>query len=311
MAETMKEKVLREISKVVVGRDQEAELLLVCLLAKGHVLLEGVPGVSKTLLAKTFARCVNLGYGRVQFTPDMLPLDIVGGFIFNMKTREFDFKKGPVFTNILLADEINRAPPKVQSALLEAMQELQVTVEGHTEQLPSPFMIIATQNPIEFQGVYPLPEGQVDRFMARVGLDYPAKPVEHTIVRHNLSQFDYTAAEPVVSRQELDDAFERVAAVRVSEEIVEYLAEFARASRLDVRVRLGASPRSIVHLAHCARSYAFVQGRDFVIPDDIKYLAPYVLVHRLRIDRASLAKGAAVDAYDIVKETLDKVKPPR
>jgi MoxR-like ATPase len=311
MAETIKDKVLREVAKVVVGREQEAELLLVCLLAKGHVLLEGVPGVSKTLLAKTFARCLNLGYGRVQFTPDMLPLDIVGGFIFNLKTRDFDFKKGPVFTNILLADEINRAPPKVQSALLEAMQELQVTVEGHTEVLPSPFMIIATQNPVEFQGVYPLPEGQVDRFMARVGLDYPAKPIEHAIVRHNLGKVDFMDAEPVVDRKELDEAFEIVAAVKVSEEIVDYLAEFARASRSDVRVRLGASPRSIVHLVHCARAYAFVQGRDFVIPDDIKYLAPFVLVHRLRIDRAVLAKGETADAYDILKETLDKVKPPR
>ena len=311
MAETLKERVLREVSKVVVGREQEAELLLVCFLAKGHVLLEGVPGVSKTLLAKTFARCVNLRYGRVQFTPDMLPLDIIGGFIFNMKTREFDFKKGPVFTNILLADEINRAPPKVQSALLEAMQELQVTVEGHTEALPSPFMIIATQNPIEFQGVYPLPEGQVDRFMARVGLDYPAKPVEHTIVRHNLSKVDFMDAQPVVEWSELEEAFGEVAGVKVSEEIVDYLAEFARASRLDVRVRLGASPRSIVHLVHCARAYAFLQGRDFVIPDDIKYLAPYVLVHRLRLDRAAIAKGGATDAYEVLKETLDKVKPPR
>jgi MoxR-like ATPase len=311
MAQSIRDRVITEVSKVVIGREQEAELLLVCLLARGHVLLEGVPGVSKTLLAKTFARCVSLGYGRVQFTPDMLPLDIVGGFIFNMKTREFDFKKGPVFTNILLADEINRAPPKVQSALLEAMQELQVTVEGHTEPLPSPFMIIATQNPVEFQGVYPLPEGQVDRFMARVDLDYPAKQVEHTIVKHNLSKVDAMNAEPVVSRAELEAALEKVAVVKVSEEILDYLVEFSRASRADIRVRLGASPRSIVHLVHCARAYAFIQGRDFVIPDDIKYLAPYVLVHRLRLDRSAIAKGGTVDARAILKETLDKVKPPR
>jgi MoxR-like ATPase len=311
MAETLRDKVLKEVSKVVVGREKEAELLFTCLLAKGHVLLEGVPGVSKTLLAKTFARCVNLEYGRVQFTPDMLPLDIVGGFIFNMKTRDFDFKKGPIFTNILLADEINRAPPKVQSALLEAMQELQVTVEGHTEVLPLPFMIIATQNPIEFQGVYPLPEGQVDRFMARISLEYPAKPVEHNIVRLNLSKVDFRDAKPVVERKELEDAFDKVSAVKVSEEIVDYLLEFASASRLDVRIRLGVSPRSIVHLIHCARAYAFIQGRDYVIPDDIKYLAPFVLVHRLRLDRAVIAKGGSVDAYDILQETLDKVKPPR
>jgi MoxR-like ATPase len=311
MVQGLKERVVEEISKVVVGREKETELLLVCLLAKGHVLLEGVPGVSKTLLAKTFAGCVNLGFGRVQFTPDMLPLDIVGGFVFNLKTREFDFKKGPIFTNVLLADEINRAPPKVQSALLEAMQELQVTVEGLTEKLPSPFMLIATQNPLEFQGVYPLPEGQVDRFMVKITLDYPRVAVESKIVKRNLEDIGTLEVKHVVSRQELEEALKEVGRVKVSDEIMDYLAEVARASRLDVRVRLGASPRSIVHLTHCARAYAYTLGRNYVIPDDIKYLTPYVLAHRIRLDQSFRIKGTEIDSYKIVRETLDKVKPPR
>ncbi len=293
------------------GREKEAELLLVCMLAKGHVLLEGVPGVSKTLLAKTFSKCVSLDFGRVQFTPDMLPLDIVGGFVFNLKTRDFDFKKGPVFTNVLVADEINRAPPKVQSALLEAMQELQVTVEGRTERLPAPFMVIATQNPVEFQGVYPLPEGQIDRFMVKARMDYPSPDVESRIIRRNLVDLDVADVESVVSRQELNAAFKAVEAVKVTDEIMDYLAEFARASRMDVRVRLGASPRSMVHLIHCSRAYAYVHGRTYVIPDDVKFLTPYVLAHRLRLDQTSRIRGEKLDPYQVVKETLDKVKPPR
>jgi MoxR-like ATPase len=307
----LRQRVVGEVSKVVVGREKETELLLVSLLAKGHVLLEGVPGVSKTLLAKTFARCINLDFGRVQFTPDMLPLDIVGGFVFNLKTREFDFKRGPVFTSVLVADEINRAPPKVQSALLESMQELQVTVDGHTERLPEPFMVIATQNPVEFQGVYPLPEGQLDRFMVKVTMGYPAPDVESKIVRRNLSDMGDAEVEPVVAREDLSRAFEEVEEVKVSEGISDYLAEFARATRLDVRVKLGASPRSMVHLAHCARAYAYIQGRDYVIPDDVKFLTPHVLAHRLRLDPSFWVKGESVTPMQVVAETLDKVKPPR
>ena len=183
-------RVSAEMGKVVVGREREAELLLITFLAKGHVLLEGVPGVSKTMIAKAFTRCLGLDFKRVQFTPDMLPLDIIGGFVFNVKSREFDFRKGPIFTNILLADEINRAPPKVQSALLEGMQERQVTVEGRTELLPNPFMVVATQNPLEFQGVYPLPEGQLDRFMMKVIFDYQDEAVERKVIERNLLEMN-------------------------------------------------------------------------------------------------------------------------
>src|SRR5487761_413282 len=181
MISDLKDRVLKEIGKVVVGREKEVILLLVCLLARGHALLEGVPGTSKTLVGKAFSKCLDLSFKRIQFTPDMLPLDILGGFVFNMKTREFDFKEGPVFTNVLLADEINRTAPKVQSALLEAMQEIQVTVEGHTSALPHPFMVIATQNPAEFEGVYPLPENEKDRFTMRIPFGYPSHAVEFEI----------------------------------------------------------------------------------------------------------------------------------
>ena len=206
MGPEMRDRVLAELRKVIVEKDREARLLLTSLLAGGHVLLEGVPGVSKTLLTKSFAKCMELDFGRVQFTPDMLPLDIVGGFIFNMKDRQLEFRKGPAFTNILLADEINRAPPKVQSALLEAMQEGQVTIEGRTEALPTPNMVIATQNPVEFQGVYPLPEGQLDRFMLKVTMSYPTVETESAVIRRNISGDDFPGITGVVSRSELVEA---------------------------------------------------------------------------------------------------------
>lgn len=308
---TLREKVLEEIAKVVVGREQEAELLLVCLLARGHALLEGVPGVSKTLLAKSFARCLSLDFGRVQFTPDMLPMDILGGFVFNLKTREFDFRKGPIFTNVILADEINRAPPKVQSALLEVMQETQVTIEGRTERHPLPFMVIATQNPIEFRGVYPLPEGQLDRFMVKVTLDYPTWETERKILKRNLREITADSVKPVVSGSELEESMAEVEKVTLSDELISYVAEFARASREDPRVNLGASPRAMVHLIHCSKAYAHLQGRTYVIPDDIKYLGVHVLSHRLKVDQSTSASGPAVDPDAVVRGILDGVKPPR
>src|SRR5579862_2348467 len=199
----LRSRIIDEVSKVVIGRESELNLLLICLLARGHVLLEGVPGISKTLLAKAFSKCLDLKFKRVQFTPDMLPLVIIGGFIFNMKDREFEFREGPIFANILLADEINRAAPKVQSALLESMQELQVTVEGYTSKLPIPFMVIATQNPLDFEGVYPLPESELDRFMMKVGFGYPASKVESNILKRNLSEIEVDDVSPVLSPSEL------------------------------------------------------------------------------------------------------------
>lgn len=311
MARELRDRVLEQIRSVVIGRDKEAELLLVCFLARGHVLLEGVPGVSKTILAKSFARCMGVEFKRIQFTPDMLPMDMVGGFVFNMKDRVFEFRKGPVYTNLLLADEINRAPPKVQSALLEAMQEAQVTVEGHTEALPVPFMVIATQNPQEFHGVYPLPENQLDRFLMRINITYPDAGTESAVIKRNLESMDTSKIREVVSIDELMRILDEVTKVGVSDEIIEYLASVARESRQEARLSLGASPRAMVHLTHCARAIAYLDGRDYVIPEDIKQVATQVLGHRVKLDQSAVLVGKANDPEQVVREIFAKVKPPR
>jgi MoxR-like ATPase len=296
---------------VVIGREAETRLILECLLARGHVLLEGVPGVSKTLLAKAFAKCLGLEFKRVQFTPDMLPLDIVGGFIYDQARREFEFKRGPVFTNILLADEVNRAPPKVQSALLEAMQELQVTVEGHTEQLPSPMLVLGTENPVEFSGVYPLPEGQLDRFMMRVVFSYQTPEVETRVLERNLGDLDFAVVDQVVKLEELRRLITEVQKVRVSTDLLSYLASLAKAMRSDGRLELGPSPRAMVQLSHCAQAKSALEGRDFVTPEDIKARADVVLAHRLRLGRAAIVKGTATGPSQVIAEALQKVEPPR
>jgi MoxR-like ATPase len=311
LAAEIRDKLVNEVGKVVIGREKEVDLLLMCLLARGHVLLEGVPGVSKTLVANAFSKCLGLQFKRVQFTPDILPLDIIGGFIFNLKNREFEFRKGPVFTNILLADEINRAPPKVQSALLESMQELQVTVEGHTENLPFPFMVIATQNPLEFEGVYPLPEGQLDRFMVKVSFKYPSKEVESDILKRNLSAIDVDDVKTVLTLGELEALVKEVDNVKVSDEVLAYLARVAEATRNEGSLVLGASPRAMVQLVHCARAKALLEGRRYVTPDDLKSIANDVLTHRLTIDRAAALKGVSRNPEAILTAILDRVEPPR
>ncbi len=311
MVLSLRDRVVNELGRVVVNKERETELLLAALLARGHVLLEGVPGVSKTLLTKSFSRCLELDFRRVQFTPDMFPLDIVGGFIFNMKEREFEFRKGAVFTNILLADEINRAPPKVQSALLEAMQEQQVTIEGHTEALPSPHMVIATQNPIEFQGVYPLPEGQLDRFMLKITLGYPSLETESEVIRRNISESDGAAIGGVVSRLELTSCFGEVGLVKVSDEVIDYVSRLAIATRSDRRIKLGASPRAVVQLTRCAKAKAYLAGRGYVTPDDIKELSVECLSHRVKLKQVTLVREETVEIAAVIRDVVDGVEPPR
>jgi len=304
-------RILDQTRKVVVGREAETRLILECLLAQGHVLLEGVPGISKTLLARAFARSLGLEFKRVQFTPDMLPLDIVGGFVYNQAKNSFEFRKGPVFTNILLADEVNRAPPKVQSALLEAMQELQVTVEGHTELLPKPMIVLGTENPVEFQGVYPLPEGQLDRFTMRVVFSYQTAEVETDVLQRNLEDLDFGVVEPVVGLDELQRLIEEVQKTKVTREMLAYLVKLGEAMRADPRLDLGPSPRALVQLLHCAQARAALEGRSFIIPDDIKARSEVVLAHRLRVTREAALKGLASSPSKVIAETLEKVEPPR
>ena len=311
MTNEIRDKVVGEVGKFVVGREKETEMLLMCLIARGHVLLEGPPGVSKTLLANAFSKCLGLDFKRVQFTPDILPLDIIGGYVFNLKDREFELRKGPVFTNILLADELNRAPPKVQSALLESMQEGQVSVEGHTEKFPFPFMVIATQNPLEFAGVYPLPEGQLDRFMVKLNFKYPGVDAETSILERNLSDIDIDEVSTVLTKDQLLELVKQVDEVRVSTEVLAYIARIAEATRTVVSLSYGASTRAIVQLLHCSRAKALLAGRSYVSPDDIKGIAIDVLTHRLTIDSAAVMKGASRNVDDILMSVFDKVEPPR
>jgi MoxR-like ATPase len=311
LANEVRDRVVREVGKFVVGREKETEILLMCLIARGHVLLEGPPGVSKTLLANTFSKCLGLQFKRVQFTPDIIPLDIIGGYVFNLKDREFEFRKGPVFTNILLADELNRAPPKVQSALLESMQERQVSVEGHTEKFPFPFMVIATQNPLEFAGVYPLPEGQLDRFMVKLSFGYPSEEAEASILERNLLDIEISEVKTVITQGQLEELVKQVNEVKVSTEVLAYMAKIARATRTADSLALGASPRAMVHLLHCSRAKALLAGRNFVTPDDIKDIATDVLTHRLMINRTAAMKGGPRNPDDILMSIFEKVSPPR
>ncbi|HYA55755.1 MAG TPA: MoxR family ATPase [Nitrososphaerales archaeon] len=297
--------------KVVVGREAETRLILECFLARGHVLLEGVPGISKTLLARAFAKSLGLEFKRVQFTPDMLPLDIIGGFVYNQAKNSFEFRRGPVFTNILLADEVNRAPPKVQSALLEAMQELQVTVEGYTEPLPNPMIVLGTENPVEFQGVYPLPEGQLDRFTMRIVFSYQPAEVETDVLQRNLGDIDFGEVEPVVGLSELRGMIGEVQKTRVTREMLGYLVNLGQAMRSDPRLDLGPSPRALVQLLHCAQARAALEGRSFIIPDDIKARSDVVLAHRLRLTREATLKTPGTDPSKVIAETIEKVEPPR
>ena len=304
----------QEVHRVVVGQDHAIDLLLVALLSEGHILLEGVPGVAKTLLARAFAAGLSLQFGRVQFTPDLMPGDIIGTNLFNFQTNSFALTKGPIFTELLLADEINRTPPKTQAALLQAMQERAVTVDGTGYDLGPGFMVIATQNPIEQEGTYPLPEAQLDRFLFKVVIGYPSRDEERDIVRRHghrsaMPRLEAFQLQPVADLQALVAMRRFIETIRVSDELLDYVVDLVRATRERPSIAYGASPRAATMLTTACRAYAAIQGRDFVLPDDVKALAVPALRHRV-----GLAPGAEIDGLTteaVIKQILELVPAPR
>ncbi|MBK9191664.1 MAG: MoxR family ATPase [Crocinitomicaceae bacterium] len=306
-----------EINKVIVGQQYMIERLMIGLLANGHVLLEGVPGLAKTLAIKTLSDTIGGKFNRIQFTPDLLPADVVGTMIYNQKKEEFTVKQGPVFANFILADEINRAPAKVQSALLEAMQERQVTISETTYKLPQPFLVLATQNPIEQEGTYPLPEAQVDRFMLKVYMGYPTKEEEKLIVRQNISAQGFPKANTVVSVEQILRAKELVKEVYLDEKIEKYIVDLVFATRrpadyglndLTHLISVGASPRASINMALAAKAYAFINHRGFVIPEDVRAVCPDVLRHRIGLTYEAEAED--ITQADLVKKIMDFVEVP-
>ena len=301
--------ILDEVQRAVVGKRGALALALMALLSDGHVLIEDYPGLAKTLMARSFAAVTSAQFARVQFTPDLMPSDVTGSSIFNQRTSEFEFRPGPVFTNVLLADEINRAPPKTQAALLEAMQERQVTVEERTRHLEPPFLVLATQNPIEYEGTYPLPEAQLDRFLIRLRVGYPSAEDEWVILERRLErQADEPELRPVVSREQLLAMQRTIERVHVSESVGRYIVAVAGATRGSRSVQVGASPRGTLALMKLARARAVLDGRDFTVPDDVKALAVPALAHRLTLRPELWVQQ--VDSDDVVRECLESVPTP-
>jgi MoxR-like ATPase len=303
-------RVLDEVERAIVGKRDALELVLLGMLGDGHVLLEDYPGLAKTLIARSFAQATTLSFSRIQFTPDLMPSDVTGSSIFNQRSSEFEFRPGPIFANILLGDEINRAPPKTQAALLEAMQERQVTIEGTTHQLDRPFLVLATQNPIEYEGTYPLPEAQVDRFLIRLGVGYPAREDEwQVLVRRMEREVDEIELTPVVDAETLLRMQHALERVHVSEQVGLYMVDLVTATRSSTRVQVGASPRGTLALLRLSRGRAALDGRDFVTPDDVKSVAVPALAHRLTLRPELWVQR--VSGEDLVREALDSVPTPK
>ena len=309
----MKEKideVLKEINKVIVGKEEVLKEVLYAILSGGHILFEDNPGLAKTLIARSFASVIGFEFRRVQFTPDLLPSDITGTYIYDRRAGEFKLMKGPVFTNLLLADEINRAPPKTQAALLEAMQEKQVTIEGETYKLEEPFVVIATQNPIEYEGTYPLPEAQLDRFLVKLRVGYPEYGEEIEILRRRMMwRQDEIKLQKVMEKDEILALRKMVENVYVERDMLDYIVRIVRATRDHVQVEVGASPRGSLSILKLARARAMVHGRDYVIPDDVKNVARIALVHRIILKPEPWIRG--VRPEDVLEDVLRKIPVPK
>lgn len=314
---TFIDRIHAELGKVIVGQQNMVERLLIALLSNGHILLEGVPGLAKTLSIKSLASTINADFSRIQFTPDLLPADVIGTMIYNQQKNEFVVRKGPIFANFILADEINRAPAKVQSALLEAMQERQVTISNHSYKLEEPFLVLATQNPIEQEGTYPLPEAQVDRFMLKVVIDYPTKSEEQAIIRQNLAGVQSQAIQQVVSAEEILAARKLIREVYMDEKVEQYIIDIVFASRypgqyniksLKELISFGGSPRASINLAIASKTYAYLNKRGYVIPEDVRNVCRDVLRHRIGLTYEAEAENVSVEM--VIGEILKAVNVP-
>lgn len=302
----LKKRIIENVSKVIIGKNDIIELITISFICGGHILLEDVPGVGKTVMVKAFSKTIGGDFKRVQFTPDLLPSDLTGINFYNQKTTDFEFRQGPLFTNIVLADEINRATPRTQSSLLEAMEEKQVTVDGTTRKLEEPFMVLATQNPVESYGTFPLPEAQMDRFFMRINMGYPTRNEEIDIVSMDRGKSVLDALQCVISREELKEARNSFNEVKASEEVMEYIMDIIEATRKNERIVLGASPRGTMALYKACQVNAAMEGREFIIPEDVKKLAPYVLNHRI------ITKGVnkGQDIYEFIRAIVNSVAAP-
>lgn len=297
------------IERVIIGKADIVSMAIVALLSKGHLLIEDVPGVGKTTLARSLAKSIDCSFQRIQFTPDLLPSDIVGVSIYNSASNKFEFKLGPIFANVILADEVNRASPRTQSSLLEAMNDFQVSVDGVSYKLPRPFMVLATQNPIEYEGTFPLPESQLDRFLMRIMIGYPGPDDEKKLLRSQGGQESVDLLEPVVSAEEVAVMQERTKQVRVDESLVDYILEIVRRTRLDQRLQVGVSPRGAIALYRASQALAIVAERDFCVPDDIKTLAPLILAHRV-IAADLYSDEGKKKTREVIGEILEDVAVP-
>ena len=305
-------KIRHEIGKVVVGQEKIIDLLMAGIFTGGHILLEGVPGIAKTLTAKLVARSLSIGFSRIQFTPDLMPTDVIGTTVFNVKTSEFTFNKGPVFANLVLIDEINRAPAKTQSSLFEVMEERQITIDGVTYPMDFPFLVIATQNPIEQEGTYKLPEAQLDRFLFKLKLEYPTAQQELAILKRFRDDFTMRVMDtvkPVIGKDELRHCQELIEKIHIKDEILEYIARLIDNTRNNGDLLLGASPRASLAIMRASKAIAVINGRDFVTPDDVKFVAYPVLNHRIILTAEREMEG--LEAEDIIKEIAERVEVPR